>query len=253
MSRTKIVTALLVLSVGANVYLVVSSKREAPAKRSASERSDADQVDGDGSRLPRRATGCMQRLRRRQSANWKIVAATIRDQAENPTPPAKPGGVAEKVKPTTASVQAEFRNKIAADFLKHQWLRQQKRIVKKIVHDLSDDATQKRQLDRQIGRVSKTLGLSAPEQDLLRERYEPVRKEHMQRLAQVIGGEAPDYAKAVEILRELFAATDSVVFSNFGGEARDRVRAAQLRQRTMILSMAATFAGLDWNDPKLNW
>jgi hypothetical protein len=263
MKRFLLLVALLVVSLGINIFFAFLLLVQAdPNKRTSECPSAGDRVDVPGrSRtadpaLHANMARCPQKLKQCEAMAWQMVAEAIRQREHGPASrPAAAGqeAAAPTVAPSTSDEQRRFRLALAVDHVQRRWRQDRAEIIAGVARDLADPQKQTHKLRTEVERFADALGLSASELDLLHQRYGPIRRDHLRRLRQAIVADPVDYLKALEILRELYRAEDQLVLDIFGVEARLRLRASQLRSRTAIVAIAATFAGLGWDDERLSW
>jgi hypothetical protein len=259
MKRSWIIVALLAVSLCANIYLWARSPGSDGVSASGSRRGPMEESGQEGEGAAQRAAvvaGCPQELKRCEATAWRMVAETIRlresKAAQERSGDAR-ASTSSAIEPSTNDEQTRFRRKLAVEHLQRQWLRDRDKIVAGVAKDLADAPKQAHKVRTEVERFSKALGLSSPEEALLLERYEPIRRDHLERLRRALVAEPPDYVEALQVLRGLYRAEDRLVFDIFGVEAKKRLRASELRSRTAILAIAGTFAGLDWDDERLSW
>ena len=236
--------ALLLASLGANVYLVFSStsKPPPPEREGAGDRASST-ASGAGSAPT--APECPPRPGARETAEMFGRLLAMRQLASGATPgePTDRDGLRDIQDERARREALSLVGQVAA---KQDWNEKRDELVESVLDSLADDERQLRDADGDARRFADALELTESEHELLERRYREPRLARMEELEQALDEDEPDYGAAFEALRGLYADEDALIEELFGADARDRLHDYEIDKRATILAIAATYAGLDW-------
>ena len=245
MSKRTLLLALgLVLSVGANVVLLV---------RSASSHTDAlpraRNEAGDGA--PARDT-CQKELPVQREAAWAEVLATgEREQRPEPRTARDAGAVGptgQSVLDVDPDVADEVLCDVARSHLVQHWKREQANVTAAIRRSVFDDVRVATEMAGDLDRFATALAPSDEQREAFATRYRTARLARFEEARRALRREPVDYGSLFTTVRGLFADEDSIVRDLFGEESLTRLRALQAQKRTALLAILATYSDRSWDD-----
>jgi hypothetical protein len=154
------------------------------------------------------------------------------------------------------AVDLELQQSVLCDIAKRKlrrlWRKKRDQIVKNVTNALGDRTKQRRDLEREVNRFAKVLGLNDGQRLALQREYESLRGQRISALRTALMTDPPRLDAAFQQARDLFAGEDRLMKRLFGSKARGQLRAAQLEKRTVVLALIAALAGKPW-DQTIGW
>jgi hypothetical protein len=238
-SRGLVLVAALVTaaSLAANAYLLLRP-RAPPAAKTPVTSGDraADPACGEELDTCRRTAQGLAVGLWRSSGN----------DAPRPEPSAAPPAPLPSPPPVKLTGDALCR--LARDKLREQWLEQRESIASAIARDLPDKDKQRADARRDAQQASEALGVSGRERRAFEEDYVNLRQARMADLASYAVETPPDWPALLDGVRVMFDEEDALVARDLGPDAASRYRQSEREGRLTILSAAATYADVDWDE-----
>ena len=142
--------------------------------------------------------------------------------------------------------------KVAMRHLRRHWLEQRESITASLRRSLANADEQARALAEETETLARAAGLGPAEQEMLGERYAPLRRARLAAVRGALAQDPPAYDAVLEEVIGLFADEDLLI-SELGGQgALGRLREERREGRTVIAAIAAALADLPW-DGSIRW
>jgi hypothetical protein len=136
---------------------------------------------------------------------------------------------------------------LAQKKIREEWTRDRDRLTQSLRRSLADAEGQEREVQENATRQATLLGLEEPERAVFIERY---RERRLHRIAEgrmAIEAQPPDYAALLSAVKGLFADEDALAREIAGESGRERLRAAELESRTLVLAIGVSLADLPYS------
>jgi hypothetical protein len=228
-----ILVAALVASLGANAWLV-ATRRSAGAGGKAAAGDEHAEGTPDA---PRSAQKCERELQACEaSAKLRpLILGSGRPFAGSDRPP-------------ETEADAEFLCSIARRQAEDRWREKEAEIVLGLRMSLADQATQERDVQSAVDKYAEAMGLSDSDRADFERRYRTIRLARMEEVREAIEQDPPDFKRVMAETRSLFRAEDELA-AELGGEQASRVlHDGEREARAALLSIAATLAGVPWEE-----
>ena len=225
-------------SLAANAYLLVRLRAPPPATALVTPREPVCRdpaCDEELDACHRTAQGLAVGL-------WR----SSRSDAPRPEPSAAPPP--PRPSPQPAKLTGDALCRLARDRLRDQWLEKRESIASDIARDLPDVDKQRADARRDAQQASEALGVSGRERRAFEEDYVNLRQARMADLASYAVETPPDWLALLDGARLMFDEEDALVARELGSDAASRYRQSEREGRLTILSAAATYADVDWDE-----
>lgn len=252
-SITRIVPwVLLAASLVANLALVGPWRTERGDSPSATEKNP----ERAGAPTAGRADGpsrCDARLAQLLAAERARLALALRwlaggEASQDPTPKSDSEDVAWQ----EDEDQQDALCKVAMRHLRKHWSDQKEPITASLRKSLANEDEQAKSLAEETRTLARVAGLGPAEQEMLGERYAPLRRARLAAVRGALAQDPPAYDAVLEEVIGLFADEDLLI-SELGGQgALGRLRQERREGRTVIAAIAAALADLPW-DVSIRW
>jgi hypothetical protein len=239
-SGVSLLLVLFGLAAGLDAYLAVRLRRaeaHAAALASAPTQAPASSAACETARAE---------LQKCRAESWALFARAFEAERRSPPPPQ-----AKEAPPPTAATPDQQRRAlcdVAEDDLRRQWQGKREEVTKGLRRDLRDAQKQRAEAADEGTKLASAMGLDPAAQRAFLDAYTPLRQARIAAAADAVDADPPDYAALFEAARGLYADEDALAARLYGEDARQRLRASEIRGRTTILAIAATFADLPWDD-----
>lgn len=150
------------------------------------------------------------------------------------------------------AVQQDLLSQIAREKLHAEWLGQRDSVLAHLRSQLADPDKLAQDLRRDAEEYSKLAGATPEAAARFFEDYAAARARREEACRVAVAADPPRWQVLFDELRGMFADEDRLTEQRFGPEARQRLRAAQLEKRTVVLAIAAVYAGKPW-DATVGW
>jgi len=132
--------------------------------------------------------------------------------------------------------------------MRGQWLEKRDFITAVLVHDLTDTVKQQADAQRDADRAAETLGLSGSRRRGFESDFIELRTRRMADLAATTKTNPMDWSGLLTGARSLFDGEDVLVQTQLGADALGQYQDSESDRRMTILSVLATYAGVDWDE-----
>jgi len=212
----------------------------------------------DGSEAPascetelRDLTRCRQQLAGCKTKSWEIVQQAIRQGAEQQAE-------VEKTKPGTQEQEGPAQDwrqalcEASEDFLRQVW-EGHKEQVHAMLQGAGTEEWIDLWMDVKMADIDSRWDLERHERNQLQDGYRRLWGDHAATMQSLMQQTPPDYTAIAEATREFFKDEEQLIGELFGEDARAEYTAAELKNRTLVLAMFATFADRPWDDQSVGW
>jgi len=189
--------------------------------------------------------GCVAELEEcRRAAS--VLARTLWENAlhqgaSDATPPAHVANAGDnKGEPSRDSLC-----RVAREKLRVQWLEKRDGITAYIAHDLADVGND---AEREATRAADTLGVTGRARQRFLDDFAELQAKRIGEMAPIAGSLPVDWSRLLDGAKSLFDREDALVQEQLGADAMARYKESQTDSRMTVLTMAATYADVDWDD-----
>ena len=235
-----ILVAALVVSVGGNAWLLAT--RGGASERTSAERPEGEVEDADATpeNAPRGARTCERKLEACE-ASAKLRPLMLGSGRPYAGSDRSDGG-------DENADREEFLCGLARQQAEDRWREKEAEIVLGLRMSLADEATQERDVKSAVEKYGDAIGLSDAQRTDFERRYRDVRLARIEEVREALSTDPPDYKRVMAETRALYRAEDELM-EEVGGQQASRVlRDSEREARAAVLSVAATLAGVPWED-----
>lgn len=136
---------------------------------------------------------------------------------------------------------------VAEDHLRRHWVAERDNIVATLEGVGTDDWAE-RWMDKKVDSLEDILGITGQQADLLTEAYTSLWAHHGPVLHGLLSAQPVDFAAVVKAVLDFIREEDKLIASLLGEAAGADYRNSELKSRTAILAIFATFANMPWDD-----
>jgi hypothetical protein len=248
---TNTLGVLLIASVGLNVWQGSAAPDTA---------GDASGADGASTADPRGARGdddgaleaCRRELTlcQRKAKLGPLVLGTFggkrRDRSDDDADSTEGRGA--RTAEDLAAEKHDYLCGLGREQVKRAWLERQTEIVWALRASLSDANVQENDMRAAVDRYAEGLDLDAADRDRFEAEYRQVRLDRIDKVRGAIEQDPPDYPEILDQLKALHADEDRITTELFGDEATIWLRENELDARASLRAIAATYAGVPWEE-----
>jgi hypothetical protein len=192
---------------------------------------------------------CEEELSHCLQSGWNLVLREITRQPLSAGKETKQPADGNRI---TLARKREALCDISKTYLHDHWLANKDTITRFLTTDLTDPRRQTKETRETVEEMSRALGLTADETDVLTADYGRLRDVRIAHIRDALGQSPADYETFLLEAKGLFADEDALLERVEGGDAKERWRAQSLTDRTSRLAILATFAGSSW-DAATEW
>jgi hypothetical protein len=185
-------------------------------------------------------------LNRCRGDTWSLLARAVEAERRSPRTTERPAPA-----PSGSATREQQRRTLcdlAEEELRQKWEGQRDDLTRSLRRDLRDQDEQQKQALKDAEKLASEIGVDPAAQQALADAYLPMRRARIAAAADALDADPPDYGAVLDAAQGLYADEDAVVGRLYGEDAKQRVRAAEIRSRTAIVAIAASMAGAPWDD-----
>ncbi len=234
-----ILVAALVASLGGNAWLL-ATRGEARERTNGNEPTGSDEDADATPHSPRAARACERKL---EACEAQAKLRPLVFGGGRPYAGSDRAGTGDE-----DADRERFLCELARTQAEDRWREKEAEIVLGLRMSLADAATQERDVSTAVDKYADASGLSDAQRNDFERRYRNVRLARIEEVREALEQDPPDYKRVMAETKALYRAEDELM-EEIGGQQASRVlRDSEREARAAVLSIAATLAGVPWED-----